>query len=199
MEKIFRFEICNLFDPTENSEIFKMIPESKNFFGLANHNLEHKDQKTFNDSIDCFRNINITKTTVHHLNPTKWKCGKIVNLIYPIPAKEDTKDIFLNFDECVLEAIPKLPKSVTRKQIAEAFNSRYFSRNIALAAKYVINDPRIKVDGSVLKHFYDKKTNKFVFSDQKLKNNREIWQTKKKMSRSQQLQSHLKINSIKST
>lgn len=179
MERIFRFEICNLFDPTENSEIFKMIPESENFMGLTRHNLERENGNTFKDSIDCFRNKKIEKTTTRHKNPTKWNCKEIVHLIYPLPLKKDTENTSLNFHECVNEAIPKLHPSVTPEKIAEAFNSRYFSRNIALAAQYVINDPRLIVDGGILKQFYDQNENKLVFSNEKLKKKSEIWQKKK--------------------
>ena len=175
MEKIFRFEICNFFDPSEDSRILKEKIGNKSFLDLTHHNLEHKNQKTFNDPIDCFKNINIKKTTTHHPNPTKWECKDILDLTYPI---HPNKKKYHSFHECVEKAIPKLPKDTTRKEIAEAFNSRYFARNIALAVKYFSNDHRVKISNYFLRFYYNKKLKKIVFPEHKIKYREEFWKDK---------------------
>ena len=99
----------------------------------------------------------------------KWNCKDILDLTYPIHPTENDKGSLHNFDQCVLEAIPKLPDNITPKEIAEAFNSRYFARNIALAVKYISNDIWVKADNYLLKKLFDNNLKRVDLSDKKLK------------------------------
>ena len=114
MEDIFKYEICNLFDPSEDNVIFQKITSYENFKLLTEHNLKHKDQQ-FTHSVDCFRNEKIKKTTTHHPYKNRWKCKDILDLTYPIHPVRNSKRSYHNFDKCVLKAIPKLPKKTTAR------------------------------------------------------------------------------------
>ena len=174
LKKIFRYEICNLLDPTAERKSFTLIAKSKSFKDLALHNVKQYDIFNYKP-IDCFRNKMIEKTATHHPNTTKWNCKDILDLIYPIHPIEDN---YHSFHECVLKAIPELPDDITPKQIADSFNSRYFARNIALAVKYVVNDPRVIASNLFFKSFTEKGKNDVIFTEEKLRKNRDNWRVK---------------------
>ena len=167
MKNIYKYEICNIFDPYEDNRSFKTLKKYDDFKNLTHHNLKHKDQFNYKH-LNCFKNKIIEKTTPHHSSPTKWACKNVLDLTYPIHPPEDPNQKQHDFKQCVIEAIPKLPKDTKPEEIAEAFNSRYFARNIALAVKYVTEDPRVKVDDFILKKFFDKEKHEVVFSYEKL-------------------------------
>ena len=177
MENIFKYEICNLFDPTENNIIFKKLSSYNDFELLTRHNLKHDDERSF-DSVDCFRNKIIEKTTTHHLYKREWKCKDIFDLTYPVHPTPDDKGSLHNFQQCVLDAIPALPDDTTPEEIAEAFNSRYFARNIALAVKYLTNDPRVKADSFVLKYLFSKNIDKTNLPQNYFSYDRDTWTAK---------------------
>ena len=174
MKEIFQFEICNLFDPTDGSMSFKSLLVYGNVIELVLRNFKQNEKKPFKP-IDCFRNKKIEKTTVHDSSLSKWTCKNISDLNNPIQSIESN---FKNFDQCVLEAIPKLPDNITPKEIAEAFNSRYFARNIALALKYISNDPRIGAEYILFKGFFGHLAENVLFSDENMEEARNKWRMK---------------------
>ena len=174
MNKIYRYEICNVFDPLDDASIFNNSPSGMFFRTLSSHNVKHKPLKHQN-GIDCFRNKRIEKTTIRYKYPNKWACEDILDLSYPIHPIEGN---YHNFHQCVHNAIPKLPKETTPEKIAKAFNSRYFARNIALAVKYLTNDPRVKVGDFLLKKYFNHKLNKVVFRAEEIMKDPYSWKAK---------------------
>ena len=161
MNRIFRSEVCNLLDPTGNNETLKILASFSDISNLISIQSFQDIEGTIK-SYDCFRNIEIQKTTNRYSNPKKWTCGDMIDLTYPIHPIEEN---YSSLSDCVREVIPEFPKDVSREEIAEVFNSRYFARNIALAVKYILNDPRVADKYFILKTFITAKNKGIVLND----------------------------------
>ena len=162
MNDIFGSEICNLLNPIQNMNTRKNLYNSNNFYDLTS--LEEKqyaeEQKK---SFDCFRKKEIEKKIMRQFKPQKWKCTDILDFVYPIYPTEKN---YNGISDCILEVIPKLPDKIFSQDIAEVFNSRYFARNIALAVKYILKNPRVADKYFKLKSFLNIRASKIVFNDE---------------------------------
>lgn len=126
MNDIYKDEICNNFFPFSSTteKIFEFLNKQ------------------------CFESDNTSKTT-NHDEAKPFDCHTLEELTYPlIPSKDKPH----NFKKCVLKAIPDLPKGTTVDKITRSFNSRYFARNIGLAAKFMSKDTRVKIDDFYMKY-----------------------------------------------
>ena len=151
-----------------------MLPESYGLLDLTRHNVKHNDV-FMNKQIDCFRNKVIEKKITYDRLPTKWDCSDFFELTSSTHFVDKN---FFTFHKCVEKAIPKLPKHTTPKEIAEAFNSRYFARNIALAIKYLNNDPRVKASNLFLKRLTKNPTTDVKLIEKVFGMNRNMWPSK---------------------
>lgn len=135
LKDIYNNEICNNF--------FPFLYSSESINTLLN-------QK-------CFENVSTVKSTSND-KEGKFNCETLEELTYPLtPSRNNPHD----FKECVLKAIPQLPAGTTIEKITKSFNSRYFARNIGLAAKFMSKDERLKIDVFQLKEIIDfKNTNR---------------------------------------
>lgn len=176
MDRIFQNEICNVFDPTDNRLVFRIINKAKTLTNQAFHNAKHAPNRAY-EPVDCFQNTKIKKKATRHPSKNKWKCKDLVDLSF---TKYWHSIVHYDFDECLSEAISVLPEKTTHQEIAEAFNSRYFARNIALAAKYVANDSRFKAHHIILKYFFNEETYNIEFSKEILEETRLIWQSRER-------------------
>ena len=177
MREIFKYEICNLFDPTSSSQVFKTMFASEKFANLSLRNIKNKPQQT-NKQVDCFQNKEVEKRISHDKYPSTWRCKDIFDLTYPVHPIRGTSGSLHNFRECVERAIPVLPRWVRAADIAKAFNSRYFARNLALAVKYLTNDRRAKLDNFMLKALYDRPAADAESLKQAMADNEEMWRAK---------------------
>ena len=129
LRDIYNNEICNNFSP--------FLYSSKDINELLNQ--------------QCFGNVSTVKSTTSD-KEGKFNCETLEELTYPLTPLENTPQ---NFKECVLNAIPQLPHGTTIEKITKSFNSKYFARNIGLAAKFMSKDERLKADVFQLKEIID--------------------------------------------
>ena len=165
MENIYYQEICNVFDPSGNSEAFESLHVSENLKKIGTRTTE-KSRNTFQSvsqkNLNCFSGKVQTETklkTTFHDQAGDWTCDSIEDLTFPLHPLIDASGSHHIYRECVEKAIPSLPEDTTPEEIANTFNSRYFSRNIGLAARFMSRDPRVKLDDFTLKRFYNHLTN----------------------------------------
>ena len=165
MIDIFGKEVCNTFDPTYTSSIFKSYVKSTVFRNLMNHNLEPRNKGYL--GVDCFRNDKINKTATLYENPTEWNCDHILDLTSPIhPIFDDDKKFkYHNLHKCVIDATPKLPQGIQPKDIPNYFNPRFVHNNILSGKEYIRTDLRLKLDIFFLKKHYKKDLNRVVFPE----------------------------------
>lgn len=177
MREIFKYEICNLFDPTTSSQVFTSFHSSYRLSNLSLRNIKGEPQKT-KKQIDCFQNKEVEKKITHDKYPSTWRCKDVSELIYPIHAIKGLNGDHHSFLDCVQKAIPVLPKWVTAADIAKSFNSRYFARNLALAVKYLANDKRVKLDNFMFKALHGRPDTADDPLRQKMAEDREMWRAK---------------------
>ena len=172
--KVFHNEICNLLDPTDERLSLKLLEKSRNLKDQTLHNAKH-DLKRAYEPVDCFKNRKINKRINRHPLKNNWKCTDIARLSFSTGWSSIRH---YDFDTCVYEALPDLPENTTVQEIAEAFNSQYFSRSTDIAAKIVAEDPRFIFDHYFLKHFFNKDTFELQFSLEKMENFRFNYRSK---------------------
>lgn len=182
LSKIYKYEICNVFNPVsdlfDHNDIFEQVNFKKEFEILGMNNNPKNKRKKHEKSINCLTGAKVDKKTVHHKDVTKWECENINDLTHPIHPTASTIEEHHDFKECVKKAIPSLPEGTTTKMIANIFNSRYFARNIGLAAKFMSADNREKIDDFFLKKYYDEQTKTVIFPKDKIEYDEEDWQAK---------------------
>lgn len=139
-------EVCNLNDPFEDRRLSSHLPGS--FEGV----------NCFYPEIKAEKKIEFYPDELGHA----WACNRIEDLVFPLEPDQ-------TFSECTLREIHPLPANTSPKLLAEAFNSRYFSRNFALAARIFIEDPRVKTSNFLLKALYDPQTRSLRVPTQPLK------------------------------
>lgn len=143
MEDIYKNEICNEFMP--------LVAETTEIESLLNK--------------QCFSSASITPKKTTHDKVRNFNCLTLEDLTFPlVPSKYSPH----NFKDCVKIAIPQLPIDTTIEKITKSFNSRYFSRNIALAAKFMSKDKRVKVDDFDMKYIKHFKSNNKKLSSQQI-------------------------------
>ena len=139
-------EVCNLNDPFEDRRLSSHLPGS-----LDGANCFHPEKK-------AEKKIQAYPDELGHA----WACSRIEDLVFPLEPDQ-------TFSDCTLREIHPLPANASPKLIAEAFNPRYFSRNLALAARIFIEDPRVKTSNFLLKALYDPLTRSLRVPTQPLK------------------------------
>lgn len=175
---IYKYEICNVFNPMDSKKIFKLVNAYQSFTHLGIINNPSISQIKQTEPINCFNLSKIEKKTLHHKDSPKWECQNILDLTYPLEPPRKKSQSHHDFKECVRNAIPKLPEGVTAKMIASVFNSRYFARNIALAAKFMSMDQREKIGDFLMKKYYVSSKRKFKFPKNDLEYKIFDWQAK---------------------
>ena len=178
MEYIYQYEICNVFNPIDNDKIFNHVNSNQKYAHLGKINSPYHKTLNQKESISCFTHSKIEKKTPLHKDSSKWECETIFDLIFPLHPTATKLEDHHKFKKCVRKAIPKLPDGTTPKMIANAFNSRYFARNIALAAKFMSMDDREKAGDFLMKKYFDKNLNLFDFPEGDMSYVKSDWQAK---------------------
>lgn len=142
---LYKNEICNDFSPF----------------------LRNSENKSLILNKQCFEKSTESKVTEHDASGN-FNCSSLEELTFPFTPQKKAH----SFKNCVLKNIPVLPKDTDVNMIVESFNSRYFSRNLGLAAKFMSSDPRMKIDNFSMK-FIEKFKNQYQ--------NRNIHRVKKEL------------------
>lgn len=164
MDNMYYQEICNVFDPSGHAEAFESLRVGDNLQRLGTRMTENSKptfQSISQKNLNCFTGKVHRETKLkptYHDEAGDWACESIEDLTFPLHPVTDALGNFHVYKECVEKAIPTLPENTTPEEIANSFNSRYFSRNIGLAARFMSRDRRLKLDDFTLKQFYNHST-----------------------------------------
>ena len=156
MNLIYQEEICNTFDPTHDSRVFRKIEVEK--MKVATTRKGYTKDFSADDlaKLNCFEDtVSVKKTNFDFDVKNTWKCDALEKLNGKTGKKVGE---FYEFDSCVANSTPKLPQDVTEKEIAQSFNSCFFARNIGFSAKFMSKDERKKIDEFTRKMLEDPKT-----------------------------------------
>ena len=163
MSQIYQQEICNVFDPSSKAEAFAdlQVDEEVEKIGQRPADVPGIPFKEKPKILNCFtgkHHMDSELKRTSHDGAGNWACSSIEDLTFPLHPVTDDFGKYHIYKDCVEKAIPSLPESTTPEEIANTFNSRYVSRNIGLAARFMSRDPRVKLDDFTLKMYYNHKT-----------------------------------------